>query len=114
MVMSKGFWLLFAAVILLAATAVGHVVGFLLAAIVLAVPYWISLRTHPRTRHGGCRGTGEVRSKLFPWAFHKCPDCAGGRQIRHGARVFGSEVIKREHRTGVAARKRAKAQNRWR
>jgi hypothetical protein len=111
---SKGTWLLFAAVVLLAATAVGQVVGFILAAAALAALYGISLRTHPRTRHGGCGGTGEVRSKLFPWAFHKCPDCAGGRQIRHGARVFGSAVITQEHRTGMAARKQAKLQNRWR
>jgi hypothetical protein len=112
--MNKGTWLIVTALALLIGTAGAGVVGFLIAALIIAVPYLVFLRLFPRTRHGGCNGTGEVKSRLYPWAFHKCRGCSGGRQVRHGARVFGSDPVRREHRTAVTARATAQSEKRWR
>ena len=99
---------------LLLATAGAGIAGFLVAALVLGLPYLVWLRLFPRTRHGACGGSGEVRSRLYPWSFRKCRGCSGGRQIRHGARAFGSETVRREHQRGVAARRTARNEGRWR
>jgi hypothetical protein len=111
---SRSSWLIAAAVVLLVATAGFGVVGFLLAALFLFVPYAVSLRFHPRTRHGACNGSGEHRSALYPWATRRCRGCAGGRQVRHGARVMGMPHVKAEHRrTARGLQQRSKART-WR
>ena len=112
--MTKRAWFVVAAAILILSAAGGGVTAFIIAALVLGIPYWIGLIFHPRTRHGSCNGSGEHRSLLYPWAFRKCRGCSGGRQVRHGARVLGSETVRREHRSGVAARRTARERGTWR
>lgn len=105
------------AIIAIFAFAVFHVVGLVLAALGLTVVYLVSLRTHPRTKHTGfrsCNGTGEHRHPLFPWTFHKCPRCNGGRLIRWGAGQWGADHIRSEHQSTKAAREFAKRNSRWR
>ena len=113
-IVTKLTWGLFAAVVLLLGYASHGAGGLAVVAVILLVPYWGWLLLFPRTRHRSCRGTGEVRSRLYPWAFRKCGGCNGGRQIRHGARVLGSDPVRREHRTAVTGRRTARDQGRWR
>jgi hypothetical protein len=107
-------WLLVG--ILVVGFAVGHVLGLVLAALGLAVAYGISLRLHPRMRHGRCKGSGEVRGSVFTWAHRKCPGtvCQGGRQIRWGAGHFGADHIQGEYTRAKAAKTAAREGNRWR
>ena len=79
-----------------------------------AIVYGSSLRLHPRTRHGRCGGTGEHRSRLFPWVFRKCGRCASGRIIRWGAGQWGSPAIQAERRRTRAALAAARKDHRWR
>jgi hypothetical protein len=99
------------AVIMILATAVGHIVGFVVAGIALFIGYWISLFLHPRVRHTGfrsCNGTGEVRGSVFTWTFRKCPGCQSGRQVRWGAGHIGADRIRGEYRRNAASRQAAK------
>jgi hypothetical protein len=100
------------------ATAGAGVLGFIVASVLLFAVYVVSIRHHPRVRHmtglRHCNGSGEIRSTLFPWVFHKCPGCSGGRQIRLGARYLGQPHIKAEHAKVMASRKRAKDGHAWR
>jgi len=102
--------------ILVAGFAVGHVLGLVLAALGLGIAYGISLRIHPRMRHGRCGGTGEVKGSIFVWTHRKCPGtvCQGGRQIRWGAGHFGAGHIQGEYTRAKAAKTAAKENNRWR
>src|SRR5579859_685958 len=111
--MQRG-WSITWAVGLIVGYAWHGIVGLIVAALVLFVPYFLSCRFNPRARHGSCHGTGEVRSKIMPWSFHKCSGCSGGRHIRHGARILGSAAAKAEHEKAVTGRKTAREQNRWR
>jgi hypothetical protein len=113
-IVSKLLWLIVAALALLFGAAGAGITGFLIAALIIGVPYLVFLRLFPRTRHGACNGTGEVRSRLYPWAFHRCRGCNSGRQIRHGARVFGSQPVRREHRAVVTSRETTRSEHRWR
>lgn len=107
--MGKGAWLFTAAAVLVIATAGAGITGLLVAGLILGVPYVVSCRLHPRTRHWKCRGTGSHRSPLYPWAERRCPGCVGGRQIRHGARVLGMPHARTEYkRTSAAIAKRRK------
>jgi hypothetical protein len=114
----KTSWLLLAGIVILLATAGGGFEGFLIAAALLGVPYLVVCALAPRTRHtgwGGCGGSGEARSKLYPWAFHRCKRCGGsGRQVRMGARMVGPEHVKAEHRRQQAGRKARNEQGTWR
>jgi hypothetical protein len=114
----KGQFPLAIVVIELVAIAVLHVAGFILATVFIGGVYAVSCRLNPRVRHRSgfrhCNGAGEIRSWLFPWTFHRCPNCAGGRQIRFGARYIGAPDIRAEHERTVAARKRAKERRGWR
>ena len=113
--MGKVAWLITSAFVLLIGTAGAGAVGFVVAGLILVVPYLVSCRLHPRTRHRGCGGTGRHASPLYPWANRRCQGCGGtGRQVRHGSRWFGTEPVRAEHRAGVAARARAKANRVWR
>jgi hypothetical protein len=100
--------------VLFVSWAAFRLVGLLVAGTVVGGVYWVSLRTHPRIRHGACNGSGERRHLLFPWTFHRCQGCSGGRMVRHGARVMGSETVRGEHQATTAARKTARQQHRWR
>jgi hypothetical protein len=112
--MSMRSWQLTSAAVLLLATVAFHLKGFLIAAVILAVPYLILLRFFPRTRHQACNGTGEVRSRIFPWSFHRCRGCSAGRMVRYGARVFGADHVRNEHKRAVAARKTMRQNGSWR
>ena len=107
-VVRKFPWLLVTAVVLLIATAGAGVTGFILAALVLGVPYLIGCVFHPRTIHRACRGTGYHRSPWYVWGTRRCRGCVGGIQVRHGARVVGLPHIRAEHasRTRQIARRR--------
>jgi hypothetical protein len=114
----KGSWLLLTGVILLLAIAGGGFEGFLLAAALLGIPYLAVCVFSPRTRHtgfGACNGSGEARSRLYPWAYHRCRGCGGtGRQVRIGARMVGPEHVKAEHQRQKAAQKARKRDHSWR
>ena len=105
-------WIL--AGILIVAWAGWHAAGLALAGAGCAIVYGSSLRLHPRTRHGRCGGTGEHRSRLFPWVFRKCGRCASGRIIRWGAGQWGSPPIQAERRRTRAALAAARRDHRWR
>ena len=87
-------WIL--AGILLFSLLAFHLVGLVLAGLGCGVAYAISLRIHPRMRHGRCKGSGEVKGSVFTWTHRKCPGkvCQGGRQIRGGAGLWGQEHIR--------------------
>ncbi len=112
--MTQRAWGVTWAIALILGYAYHGIGGLAAAALIVFVPYFLSCRFNPRARHGSCNGTGEVRSKIMPWSFHKCPGCGGGRHIRHGARVLGSAAVKAEHQKAVAGRKTAREQNRLR
>jgi hypothetical protein len=110
-------WIL--AAILVVAFFGGHLTGLILAVIGCGAVYGQSVRRHPRSRHTGftgCGGTGEVRSRLFPWVFYKCPSprCNGGRIIRFGARRFGPAHVRAEYQRVAAAKRNARENHAWR
>jgi hypothetical protein len=95
--------------------ALGHAVGLILALIVLAIGYWISLRLSPRAPHGACGGTGRSHGWVFTSAHHKCAGCGGsGRVIRGGAARFGNAAIRDEATRMASARADAKRRSGWR
>lgn len=104
------------ALILAAGFIFGRIAGLILAALGLGVAYLVSLRWHPRMRHGRCNGSGEVRGSVFTWTFRRCPGkvCQGGRQIRWGAGRFGSGPIRAERSRAVRAKTAARDGKRWR
>lgn len=112
--MGKGAWLLTAVAVLVIATAGAGITGFLLAAVILGVPYAVSCRLHPRTRHGKCGGTGGHRSALYPWAERRCRGCIAGRQIRHGTRVLGMPHSRAEHERNTAGIAKRRQERSWR
>lgn len=113
--MKKTTWLILAAAVLVIATAGAGVTGFLVAVLILGVPYLISCRLHPRTAHRACKGTGRHVSPLYPWANRRCKGCGGGgRQVRHGSRWAGTAPVRAEHQGLTAARKKMRAERRWR
>ena len=105
-------WIL--AGILFVSFAAFGVLGLIVAGIGTGGAYLISLRVHPRMRHGRCKGTGEHRGAIFTWVHRKCPGCQGGRIIRYGAGHFGAGHIQSEYAKGKAARAAAKDGHRWR
>jgi hypothetical protein len=113
--MGKGAWVLTAAAVLVIATAGAGITGFLLAALILGVPYLVSCRLHPRTAHHACKGTGRHVSPLYPWSNRRCKGCGGaGRMVRHGSRLAGTAAVRDEHQTLAAARKKMRDEHRWR
>lgn len=101
--------------ILFAAWAMWHAAGLILAVIVLAAGYLVSLRFNPRTACRRCKGSGRPRGWLYSWTHHKCSRCGGqGRVIRLGARSMGSGTVKREAAAGVSSRRNAKQARSWR
>lgn len=109
-------WLILVAALL--AIGAWHAAGLVLAGAGLGCAYLVSCRLSPRVRHRSgwrhCNGTGEIKGVFFTHAFHRCPRCAGGRQIRLGARYFGPGHIRAEHQAGTAQRKTRKDRGAWR
>jgi len=103
-------------IIVVVATAAWHLVGFILAGLFLLVSYIISLRLHPRMRHGRCKGTGELRGSVFTWTHRRCPspNCQAGRTVRVGNRLLGSDYIKGQRADGIASKKAALQQHQHR
>jgi hypothetical protein len=99
---------------LLLATAAYGVTGFILAAVVLGVPYAIGLRLHPRTIHRACRGTGYHRSPWYVWGTRRCRGCSGGIQVRHGARAVGLPHVKAEHKSRTRQIAKRRQDRTWR
>jgi len=93
-----------------------HLLGLVLASLGCGVAYVISLRLHPRMRHGRCKGTGEIRGSVFTWSHRKCPGkvCQGGRQIRWGAGLWGAGHIRGERSRAVQSKTAAKDSHTWR
>ena len=113
--MSKRSWIILAAIVfVLFAASHGLVAGILATLVVPGIPYLLWCTLSPRTRHGRCNGTGEIRSRLFPWAHRHCRTCANGRVIRLGTRIVGPGYAKREHAAMAAARRSARQQGTWR
>jgi hypothetical protein len=112
--MRKFPWLIVTAVVLLIATAGAGITGFILAGLVLGVPYLIGCVFHPRTTHRGCKGKGYHRSPFYLWGTRKCRGCVNGLQVRHGARVVGMPHIRAEHKARTAAVARNKRNRTWR
>jgi hypothetical protein len=111
----KRSWLILAAVIFtLFAGAHGLPAGIIAVLAVPGVPYLLWCVLSPRTRHSRCNGSGEIRSRVFPWAHRRCRTCANGRVIRLGTRIIGPGYAKREHAAMVAARRTARQESRWR
>ena len=106
-------WIL--AGILLFSLLAFHLLGLIVAGLGCGIAYGISVRLHPRMRHGKCKGTGEVKGSVFTWTHRKCPGtvCQGGRQIRWGAGHFGASHIQGEYAKAKAAKTAAKEGNRW-
>lgn len=100
--------------ILVVAWAGWHLTGLILASTGLFIAYFLSLRLHPRIRHGRCNGSGEVRGSVFTWTFRKCGRCNGGRLIRWGAGIWGSDPIRRERQQSRARLASARQNNTWR
>jgi hypothetical protein len=110
----KATWVIITALALLFGVA-AHVVGFFIAALGIGILYAVICRLAPRTRHTGCNGTGEARSKLFPWSYHRCQGCNGtGRQIRLGARYIGPSHIQNEYQAAKATQQQRRQQHNWR
>jgi hypothetical protein len=102
------------AIILLIGYAGWHLTGLAIAAVGLFAAYLLSLRVHPRMRHGRCNGTGEHRGSIFTWVHRKCPGCQGGRIIRWGAGRWGAGHIRGEHRDATESRAAARDDGTWR
>jgi DnaJ-class molecular chaperone len=52
--------------------------------------YWISLRLHPYTKCGRCKGAGRHMGTVFTGAWRNCSKCGGtGRRHRVGAQMLG-------------------------
>lgn len=88
-------WALFA--ILFLSYGVGRLPGLVLAAVVLFIGYFVSLRWHPRTACRGCKGSGRHYGVLYSWVFRFCRDCLGtGRKVRWGASRIGTPRVRSE------------------
>ena len=102
-----------AVVILLISWAHGAESG-IIATVILAAVYLVSLRLSPRQRHGRCNGTGEHKGHLFSHAHHRCSGCRSGRIIRAGAYLFGARRIRDEAAAGRRERMTALRRGMWR
>jgi hypothetical protein len=99
--MKKGTFAIIVAVVLAVALFGNHAAGIIGLGI-LGAGYWLSLKVHPRTRHGRCGGTGEHRGAI------------GGRMIRAGAGTFGTGPVRDEYTRRRQARRAARDRGAWR
>jgi hypothetical protein len=89
--------------------------GLIVAAVILAVGYWGSLRLNPRIAHRSCKGTGRPSGWVYTRTHHRCLGCAGsGRVIRYGASRWGHQSIRDEAARRATAVADAKRQRVWR
>lgn len=101
--------------ILVLGLAVGGMAGLVIAAVILGVGYWFSVRLNPRIRHQGCGGTGRSSGWIYTWTSHRCAGCGGrGQVVRWGATRWGTSGIRDEAVRRAAAVAEAKRQNSWR
>jgi hypothetical protein len=82
--------------------------GAVVVGVIAFAGYAVSVRLHPRVRHRGCNGTGEIKGRIFGWTFRRCPNCDGGRMLRAGNAVAGSSRYAGLYRARRAARARAR------
>ncbi len=84
-------------------------IALALAALVPVVRYYWSIRTHPFTACGRCKGAAQHIDPLMPWAKRECYRCLGlpGRKIRWGARTF-TAYGRSAHREAGVKRKNAR------
>jgi hypothetical protein len=102
-------------VILVAGFVVKGVAGLIVAAVLLAAGYLLSLRLNPRVRHGACNGTGRATGWIYTWTWHRCAGCVGrGQVIRRGAQQWGAQHVRDEAVRQAAAAADAKQRSAWR
>ncbi|MFZ0227619.1 MAG: hypothetical protein WAL41_11870 [Mycobacterium sp.] len=104
-------------IVILAVAWVHSLVSGIIVTIAIIGICWVTVRVHPRVRHtglGSCHGTGEYRNMFFPWRFHRCKRCNGGRLISPLAGHFGAGHIQGEYARTKQARELAKENRRWR
>lgn len=66
----------------------GSALALALVVTALVVAYRISVRLHPFTKCGTCRGSGKHFGAVFTSAHRPCADCSGtGRKPRRGSRT---------------------------
>jgi hypothetical protein len=95
--------------ILILGFALGHVAGLIVAAVLLAIGYWGSVRFNPRIAHRSCNGTGRSHGWIYTWTYHRCAGCGGsGRSIRYGASRWGQQHVRDEAARLANARSEAK------
>ena len=105
---------LLAAIVILSFAVLGAA-GLIVAALVLAVGYWVSLRLNPRTTHRSCKGSGRSYGWGYSWAYHRCAGCGGsGRVVRYGAARWGQQTVRDEAARQASAATEAKRQRVWR
>ena len=99
--------------ILFVSYGVGRLPGLLIAATVLAVAYFVSVRLHPRIACRTCKGTGKFYGWIFTWVWRNCHKCLGsGRKVRYGASMWGTPTVRAEAEATKAAVKEA-PRGRW-
>jgi len=71
--------------------------GIVLAAVVLFIGYAVSIRFHPRTACGKCKGSGRYYGHVYTWMFRFCHKCLGtGRKVRWGSAQWGTTRVRSE------------------
>jgi hypothetical protein len=64
---------------------------FVIAGIIFAVGYYVSLRIHPFTKCRLCNGTGRHYGSIYRYAHRRCRRCGGsGRKDRFGVRFLNN------------------------
>lgn len=87
--------------------------GLVIASLVLLAGYFASLRLHPRTACGKCKGSGRYYGWLYSWVFRFCHKCLGsGRKVRFGAAQWGTPAMRAEAASVKSAVQQAQ-RGRW-
>jgi hypothetical protein len=98
---------------LLIVAIIGHSVAIGVIWLVVMAGYAVSVLIHPRIRCLHCSGTGELRGRIYPWTFRRCPSCNSGRIIRRGATVIGLPHVKAQAQQNRQARQNTSTRQRW-
>ena len=98
---------------LLAAALIGRSMALFALWLILAGGYVVSLVLHPRARCTHCGGTGELKGRIWGWAFRRCPQCQGGRIVRRGAAALGLPHVQQQARQQRAVRRGTSIWQRW-
>jgi hypothetical protein len=71
--------------------------GLVIAALCLLTGYLASIRLHPRTACGKCKGSGRHYGWIYSWVFRFCHKCLGsGRKVRWGSAQWGTSRVRSE------------------